>query len=83
MVTCGNEDAHERDEDFCDRMAGDDGHWKEITEGTEEEEEDGSEEDIAVKAIVQMHFIRPGSTFWWKYVLVECTTMCDKKNGAI
>lgn len=50
MLTCGNEDAHDRDEDFCNGV---DGPWEENTE-----EQDGSEEAIAVKAIVQIQVIR-------------------------
>lgn len=61
MLRCGNEDDHERDEDFCNGV---DGHWKERSEGTEEQ--DGSEEDIAVKAIIQIQLIRPPTTFLWK-----------------
>lgn len=55
----GNEDAHERDEDFCG-VVGVDMHWEERIERTEAL--DGIEEDIAVNAMVQIQFIRPPTT---------------------
>lgn len=64
MLIFGNEDTHERDEGFRDGVVGSDSHWEERTERTEEQ--DGSEEDTAVKAIVQIEFIRPPTTFHFK-----------------
>ncbi|KAG6602739.1 hypothetical protein SDJN03_07972, partial [Cucurbita argyrosperma subsp. sororia] len=55
----GNEDAHERDEDFCG-VVGVDMHWEERIERTKAL--DGIEEDIAVNAMVQIQFIRPPTT---------------------